>query len=143
MSQLFIPICLSCCFTVMVQYTVEGADTEKGQGVFKYFSSSFNRDDRFSNLLPDFLWFNVNNNVRDNAFQLGMNYFFEFFGGNAIASEGIPAKPKEEANKTRQSSKIPTGEMDKIIEKIVYHSILGFIIGFLATLPLWWNMPYR
>jgi hypothetical protein len=89
MCKLCIPICISCCFTIMMQSPIEGANTEKGQEVLKHFSSSLDRYNGVSNLLPNFLWLNIGNNFRENAFKLGIDSIFEFFRGSEIISTSV------------------------------------------------------
>ena len=137
-SKLFIPVCLSCCLTVIIQSPVEGANTEKGQEVFKYFASGFDWYDRGSNLIPNISGLDINNNFRENTFKLFVNNLFEFFGGAEVATPEINTETTQYTKQADEELDRQRRERDKQIDEFCHNLFWAVIIGAItgALIPL-------
>ena len=129
MCKLCIPICISCCFTIMMQSPVEGANTEKGQEVLKHFSSSPDRYNGVSNLLPNFLWLNIDNNFRENAFKLGIDNVFEFFRGSEVISPSVNNEATQNREHNTNEPLSPDREREKQADEFFHSLFLYCLLG--------------
>ena len=138
-SYLAVPICLSGCITITLYCFTERALAAERQEMVELGSSSYNFGNRLPNFGIDVISSEVKSNFRINVFKFCINGISELFRGNKIISYGIPAESNKTSEKTYENGKIPSGERDKIIDNIIYHCILGIIIGLLMTAPLWFG----
>ena len=137
--KLFIPVCLACSLTIMIQSPSEATYTERGQGVFKYFSSGLYGDNGVSNLFFDFLRFDINNDFRVNTFQFGINYFFKSFRCFEIISSCDAEQNNDKSSESRNNPNTQWWNREVYAEEF-FHGIfqaviLGLIIGALIPLP--------
>jgi hypothetical protein len=139
MSNLFFPICLLCCFTVMIQGMAEGTEQEKRKIILEFSSSSIDGIDGVLSYSVFFVKREISSGIWINTFKFFNDKTSKFFGSLKIFSACNADKGNYE---TYQYNNDPNGSIwkrrtisiDKFLHMLFWACVIGLVIGMLSPL---------
>ena len=131
--NLFVPVCLACCFTVMSQCTIEIGNAKKGQSMLKFNSSSIDGVDRILSPYVFLTGADIGGSVGVNPFDIGINHISKFFRSLEIISPSVAYAGDHKCCKKANCQLVCDGNRENGVEKFFHFWIpiwmLGAILG--------------